>query len=90
MVRDLHSRGVPHLAVRVRDSIGLVGPLVIPGMILGLLVSGLNRVLTAKDIGVTHSSYVLLRTVWGQTAATAACTVPRRKSRSPPIGSTDM
>jgi bacteriocin biosynthesis cyclodehydratase domain-containing protein len=32
MVRDLHSRGVPHLAVRVRDGTGLVGPLVIPGV----------------------------------------------------------
>jgi hypothetical protein len=32
MVRDLHSRGVPHLPVRVRDGTGLVGPLVIPGM----------------------------------------------------------
>ncbi len=32
MVRDLHSRGVPHLPVRVRDGIGLVGPLVIPGV----------------------------------------------------------
>jgi hypothetical protein len=32
MVRDLHSRGVPHLLVRVRDGTGLVGPLVIPGM----------------------------------------------------------
>jgi hypothetical protein len=30
MVRDLHSRGVPHLPVRVRDGTGLVGPLVIP------------------------------------------------------------
>ena len=30
MVRDLHSRGVPHLLVRVRDGIGLVGPLMIP------------------------------------------------------------
>ncbi len=32
MVRDLHSRGVPHLAVRVRDGTGLVGQLVIPGV----------------------------------------------------------
>jgi len=32
MVGDLHSRGVPHLAVRVRDGTGLVGPLVIPGI----------------------------------------------------------
>jgi bacteriocin biosynthesis cyclodehydratase domain-containing protein len=32
LVRDLHSHGVPHLAVRVRDGTGLVGPLVIPGV----------------------------------------------------------
>jgi hypothetical protein len=32
MLRDLHSQGVAHLAVRVRDGIGLVGPLVIPGV----------------------------------------------------------
>jgi hypothetical protein len=30
LVRDLHSQGVPHLTVRVRDGTGLVGPLVIP------------------------------------------------------------
>jgi hypothetical protein len=32
LMRDLHSRRVPHLAVRVRDGTGLVGPLVIPGV----------------------------------------------------------
>jgi hypothetical protein len=32
MLRDLHSQGVPHLTVRVRDGTGLVGPLVIPGV----------------------------------------------------------
>ena len=32
MLRDLHSQGVAHLAVRVRDGVGLVGPLVIPGV----------------------------------------------------------
>ena len=32
LVRDLHSQGVPHLPVRVRDGIGLVGPLVMPGV----------------------------------------------------------
>jgi hypothetical protein len=32
MVRDLHTRRVAHLAVRVRDGTGLVGPLVIPGV----------------------------------------------------------
>ena len=32
MLRDLHGQGVPHLAVRVRDGTGLVGPLVIHGV----------------------------------------------------------
>jgi hypothetical protein len=32
LVRDFHSEGVPHLPVRMRDGIGLVGPLVIPGV----------------------------------------------------------
>ncbi|MCT7661000.1 cyclodehydratase [Mycobacterium deserti] len=32
VVRDLHAAGVAHLAVRVRDGAGLVGPLVIPGV----------------------------------------------------------
>jgi hypothetical protein len=32
LVRDLHRQRVPHLAVRVRDGTGLVGPLVIPGV----------------------------------------------------------
>ncbi len=32
LVRDLHTAGVPHLPVRVRDGAGLVGPLVIPGV----------------------------------------------------------
>ena len=32
MLRDLHNQGVAHLAFRVRDGVGLVGPLVIPGV----------------------------------------------------------
>ena len=32
IVRDLHDRGARHLGVRVHDGIGLVGPLVIPGV----------------------------------------------------------
>jgi len=43
MVRDLHSRGVPHLPVRVRDGIGLVGPLVIPGVTSCLGCADLHR-----------------------------------------------
>ncbi|MGO9225612.1 cyclodehydratase [Mycobacterium sp.] len=43
MVRDLHSRGVPHLPVRVRDGTGLVGPLVIPGATSCLSCADLHR-----------------------------------------------
>jgi hypothetical protein len=43
MVRDLHSRGVAHLPVRVRDGIGLVGPLVIPGVTSCLGCADLHR-----------------------------------------------
>jgi bacteriocin biosynthesis cyclodehydratase domain-containing protein len=43
MVRDLHSRGVPHLVVRVRDGTGLVGPLVIPGVTSCLGCADLHR-----------------------------------------------
>jgi hypothetical protein len=32
MLRDLHSQGIAHLAVRVRDGTGLVGPLIVPGV----------------------------------------------------------
>jgi hypothetical protein len=42
MLRDLHSQGVANLAVWVRDGIGLVGPLVIPGMFSTVLVRGQN------------------------------------------------
>ena len=43
MLRDLHSQGVAHLAVRVRDGIGLVGPLVIPGVTSCLECADLHR-----------------------------------------------
>lgn len=43
MVRDLQSRGVPHLPVRVRDGTGLVGPLVIPGVTSCLSCADLHR-----------------------------------------------
>src|SRR5262245_37205933 len=32
VVRDLHSGGIAHLPVRLRDGAGLVGPLVVPGV----------------------------------------------------------
>lgn len=43
MVRELHTRGVPHLPVRVRDGTGLVGPLVIPGVTSCLGCADLHR-----------------------------------------------
>lgn len=43
MVHDLHSEGVAHLPVRVRDGIGLVGPLVIPGATSCLRCADLHR-----------------------------------------------
>ena len=32
MLRELHAARIPHLPVRVRDGVGLVGPLVLPGV----------------------------------------------------------
>jgi hypothetical protein len=43
MVRDLHSQGIAHLPVRVRDGTGLVGPLVIPGQTSCLSCADLHR-----------------------------------------------
>jgi bacteriocin biosynthesis cyclodehydratase domain-containing protein len=43
MLRDLHSQRVAHLAVRVRDGTGLVGPLVIPGVTSCLACADLHR-----------------------------------------------
>jgi hypothetical protein len=43
MLRDLHSQRVAHLAVRVRDGTGLVGPLVIPSVTSCLACADLHR-----------------------------------------------
>ncbi|CAJ1507366.1 cyclodehydratase [[Mycobacterium] burgundiense] len=43
LVRDLHSAGMPHLVVRVRDGTGLVGPLVVPGITSCLTCADLHR-----------------------------------------------
>ncbi len=43
LVRDLHTVGVPHLPVRIRDGAGLVGPLVIPGVTSCLACADLHR-----------------------------------------------
>ncbi|BBZ34774.1 cyclodehydratase [Mycolicibacterium confluentis] len=44
MVRDLHAAQVAHLAVRVRDGTGVVGPLVIPGVTSCLVCADLHRI----------------------------------------------
>jgi bacteriocin biosynthesis cyclodehydratase domain-containing protein len=43
VVRDLHAAGVPYLPVRVRDGVGLVGPLVVPGVTSCLECADLHR-----------------------------------------------
>lgn len=43
VVRDLQAGGVAHLPVRVRDGVGLVGPLVIPGVTSCLECADLHR-----------------------------------------------
>jgi bacteriocin biosynthesis cyclodehydratase domain-containing protein len=43
VVRELHSAGVAHLPVRLRDGAGLVGPLVIPGVTSCLACADLHR-----------------------------------------------
>lgn len=43
MVRELHAAGIAHLQVRVRDGVGLVGPLVIPGVTSCLRCADLHR-----------------------------------------------
>ncbi|WP_343577141.1 cyclodehydratase [Mycobacterium sp.] len=43
LLRELHSQRVAHLAVRVRDGTGLVGPLVVPGVTSCLDCADLHR-----------------------------------------------
>jgi bacteriocin biosynthesis cyclodehydratase domain-containing protein len=43
LLRELHSNRVAHLAVRVRDGTGLVGPLVVPGVTSCLGCADLHR-----------------------------------------------
>jgi len=43
LLRDLHDARVPHLQVRVRDGVGVVGPLVLPGLTSCLACADLHR-----------------------------------------------
>ena len=43
LLRELHTARVPHLPVRVRDGVGLIGPLVVPGVTSCLVCADLHR-----------------------------------------------
>ncbi len=43
LLADLHTHRVPHLAVRLRDGVGVVGPLVLPGRTSCLRCADLHR-----------------------------------------------
>ena len=43
LLRDLHTARLPHLPVRVRDGVGVVGPLVVPGVTSCLSCVDLHR-----------------------------------------------
>src|SRR6201997_4433788 len=72
MVRALHSQGVPHLPVRVRDGTGLVGPLVIPGVTSCLGCADLHR--SDRDAAWPAIAAQLRDTVGGADRATLLAT----------------
>jgi bacteriocin biosynthesis cyclodehydratase domain-containing protein len=72
VVRDLQSRGVPHLPVRVRDGTGLVGPLVIPGVTSCLRCADLHR--TDRDAAWPAVAAQLRDTVASADRATVLAT----------------
>ena len=43
MLRELHARSIPHLSIRLRDGVGVVGPLVLPGVTSCLRCADLYR-----------------------------------------------
>lgn len=72
VVRDLHDAGVPHLAVRMRDGTGLVGPLVIPGVTSCLRCADLHR--SDRDDAWPAVAAQLCRTVGTADRATVLAT----------------
>ncbi len=73
VVRDLHDAAVPHLAVRVRDGTGLIGPLVIPGVTSCLRCADLHR--SDRDHAWPAVAAQLCRTVGTADRATVLATV---------------
>lgn len=43
LLRELHGRAIPHLSVHLRDGVGVVGPLVVPGATSCLRCADLHR-----------------------------------------------
>ncbi|MGV0850842.1 cyclodehydratase [Mycolicibacterium phlei] len=72
VVRDLHEAGVAHLPVRVRDGVGLVGPLVIPGATSCLSCADLHR--SDRDAAWPAVAAQLLNTVGHADRATLLAT----------------
>lgn len=72
VARDLHEAAVPHLAVRVRDGTGLIGPLVIPGVTSCLRCADLHR--SDKDPAWAAVATQLSRTVGTADRATVLAT----------------
>ncbi|WP_024795482.1 hypothetical protein [Tomitella biformata] len=64
MLRELHSRAIPHLSVRLRDGVGVLGPLVLPGTTSCLRCADLYRrdldpdwpLLLAQQLGRTGNA----------------------------------
>lgn len=72
VARELHDAAVPHLAVRVRDGTGLIGPLVIPGVTSCLRCADLHR--SDKDPAWAAVATQLSRTVGTADRATVLAT----------------
>ncbi|MBO0677609.1 cyclodehydratase [Mycolicibacterium sp. S2-37] len=73
LLRELHSAGVPHLAVRTRDGSGLVGPLVLPGRSSCLACADLHR--SDRDAAWPAVAAQLRGTVGNADRATVLATV---------------
>ncbi len=72
VVREVHAAGVAHLPVRVRDGVGLVGPLVIPGVTSCLRCADLHR--TDRDAAWPAIAAQLRNTVGCADRATVLAT----------------
>jgi len=72
VVRELHAAGVTHLQVRVRDGVGLIGPLVIPGVTSCLSCADLHR--SDRDAAWPAVAAQLLHTVGHADRATLLAT----------------